>query len=196
MKKLITLITLTILLLIIFQFNSYGQEINNYQQETYGKSLNIGIGLGGHYGYYRYAGSSIPVLHIDYEFDVVKNFTLAPSLNVHSYSRPYYWGNNDSPYKNYHYRELGLAMGAKGTYYFDDLLKANSKWDFYLAGSLGFVAVFSSWDDGYYGDKNYYRNSNPLFLDLHIGTEYHLSNRFGLFLDLSTGVSTIGVAIH
>jgi hypothetical protein len=35
-----------------------------------------------------------------------------------------------------------------------------------------------------------------LFLDLHLGAEYHLNNRVGLFLDLSTGVSTIGLAIH
>jgi hypothetical protein len=76
------------------------------------------------------------------------------------------------------------------------LLKANSKWDFYLAGSLGFAIVNSSWDNDYYGDRNYYHHGSSLFFDLHIGTEYHFNNHLGAFLDLSTGVSTIGLAIH
>ncbi|MBK7683484.1 MAG: hypothetical protein IPJ26_13925 [Bacteroidetes bacterium] len=67
---------------------------------------------------------------------------------------------------------------------------------FYLASSLGFAIVSRSWDNDYYGDKNYFRHGNSLFLDFHIGTEYHLSKRVGLFLDLSTGVSTLGLAIH
>jgi hypothetical protein len=190
MKK---IITLTLLLLTVVQFSSYAQETT---REKYGKTLNLGVGLGGHYGYYKYAGNSIPVLHIDYELDVAKNFTLAPFLNIHTYSRRHYWGNNNYPYRNYYYRETGLGMGAKGTYYFDEILKADSKWDFYLAGSLGFVAVFSRWDADYYGDKDYYHRSSPLFLDFHIGAEYHINNRLGLFLDLSSGLSTFGIAIH
>lgn len=186
MKK---LIALTTFLLMIFQFNSYGQE-------KYGKSLNLGIGLGGHYGYYEYVGNLIPVLHIDYEFDVVKNLTLAPFLNIHTYTKSHYWGNPNNSYKNYNYRETGVAMGVKGAYYFDELLKAGSNWDFYLANSLGFVAVYSHWDDDYDGDRDYYRRPNPLFFDMHIGAEYHIHNRIGLFLDLSTGASTFGIAIH
>jgi hypothetical protein len=31
---------------------------------------------------------------------------------------------------------------------------------------------------------------------LHVGAEYHLSRKVGLFLDLSTGVSTLGLAFH
>jgi hypothetical protein len=186
-------ITLAILLLNIVHIKSYGQESS---QEKYGSTLNLSIGLGGHYGYYKYVGNSIPILHIDYEFDVAKNFTVAPFLNVHTYTRRHYWGNKNHPYKNYYYRETGLGVGAKGTYYFDEILRANSKWDFYLAGSLGFVSVFSRWDDGYLGDKDFYSRSSPLFLDLHIGAEYHINNRLGLFLDLSSGISTFGIAIH
>jgi Zn-dependent M28 family amino/carboxypeptidase len=84
----------------------------------------------------------------------------------------------------------------KGTYYFDQLLHAGPRWDFYGAGSLGFALVNTTWNADYYGSRNYYIAANPLFLDLHIGTEYHVSNRVGLFLDLSTGVSTIGIALH
>lgn len=186
MKK---ILSLSILLLTLFQTNVIAQE-------SYGNTLNLGVGVGGNYGYYRYAGSSIPVLHIDYEFDVAKNFTLAPFLNLHTFSRTQYWGNRNTPYRDYNYRETAFAIGGKGTYYFDEILKAGSKWDFYLAGSLGFVAVLSRWDNGYEGDKDIYRRSNPLYLDLHIGAEYHVNSKLGVFLDLSTGVSTIGIAIH
>jgi len=165
---------------------------------AYGKTLNLGLGIGGYAGYYGYAGQTLPVLHLNYEFDVAKDFTLAPFISYYSFSRRYYYGNNslNHPYKNYTYREVVIPIGAKGTYYFDNILNANSKWDFYLASSLGFAIVSRSWDNDYYGDKNYFRHGNSLFLDFHIGTEYHLSKRVGLFLDLSTGVSTIGLAIH
>lgn len=162
----------------------------------YGKTLNLGLGIGGYYGYYKYVGRTMPVFHIDYEFDVLKNFTIAPFISFYTYKNAYYWGNNNTPYKYYYYHETVIPIGVKGTYYFDQLLNANSKWDFYMAGSLGFAIVNSSWDSDYYGDKNYYRSGNPLFLDIHIGTEYHINSRIGMFLDLSSGVSTIGLAIH
>ncbi|MBN1339280.1 MAG: hypothetical protein JXA03_08150, partial [Bacteroidales bacterium] len=123
------------------------------------------------------------------------SFTLAPFISFYSYRRDYYYGN---PHDNnrYYYHETVILGGVKGTYYFDDLLNANPKWDFYLAGSLGFAFSNSRWDDGYEGDKDYYNSARPLFLDLHIGSEYHFNDKLGAFLDLSTGVSTIGLAIH
>ncbi len=188
-----------VLLIIMIGYTTTGliaQESNSH--EDFGGTLNLGVGIGGYSGYYRYVGRSIPVLHLDYEFDVAKDFTLAPFVSFYTFRNGYYWGdkNKNYPYKNYYYHETVIPIGVKGTYYFDDLLDANSKWDFYGAGSLGFAIVRSSWDNDYYGDKNYYRRGNSAFFDLHIGTEYHLSRRVGLFLDLSTGVSTIGLAIH
>lgn len=165
-------------------------------QEEFGHTLNLGLGVGGYSGYYNYIGHTLPVFHINYEFNVAKNFTLAPFISFYSYNRSYYWGDNNHPYRYYNYRQTVIPVGLKGTYYFDNLLHANSKWDFYLAGSLGFAIVSSSWDDDYYGDKNYYHGPSSLYLDLHIGTEFHITNRLGLFLDLSTGVSTFGIAIH
>ncbi|MES2779512.1 MAG: hypothetical protein V4651_06390 [Bacteroidota bacterium] len=179
----------TICCMMFFQFSATAQE-------KFGKTLNLGLGIGGYSGYYGYVGRSLPVFHLDYEFDVAKSFTLAPFVNFYSYSHDYYWGNNNTPYRYYTYRETVIPIGLKGTYYFDDLLKANSKWDFYLAGSLGFAIVNATWDDGYYGNRNYYRGGSSLFLDIHVGTEYHFNNRIGAFLDLSSGVSTIGLAIH
>lgn len=164
----------------------------NTTSEKYGQTANIGVGL----GYYGYLNSSIPVFNLNYEFDVAPNFTLAPFIGVFSHSNKYFWGNNNTPYRYYTYRETVIPIGVKGMYYFDDLIKANSKWDTYLGGSLGFALVNSHWEEGYNGDKNYYRGPRPIVLDIHLGAEYHINNRVGLILDLSSGVSSIGVAIH
>lgn len=190
MKKLIT-ITLSLLLTSVVYFESSAQSAS-----TYGKTLNLGLGVAGYGGYYKYAGRSLPVLHINYEFDVAKDFTLAPFLSLYTYSNEYYWGNNNNPDRYYTYRETVVPIGVKGTYYFDDILNANSKWDFYLAGSLGFALVSARWDEGYGGDRKYFNKGNSVFLDLHIGTEYHFNDRIGGFLDLSSGISTIGIAVH
>lgn len=161
-------------------------------REKYGNTLNLGAGI----GYYGYVGSPIPVGSLNYEFDVFKNFTIAPFIGVYAYQRDYYWGNKDYAYRNYYYRTMVVPVGAKGTYYFDQLFKANSKWDFYAAGSLGFAFRNSVWENGYNGDRRVTQTASPLYLDAHIGAEYHMTQKAGLFLDLSTGVSTFGLAIH
>jgi len=183
MKRLFT-IALTILFISFFQLNATAQE-------QHGSTLNLGIGIGGYGGYYKYADRSLPVFNINYEFDVAKRLTRAPFISFSTFSNDYRDNNN-----YYTCRQSIIPIGVKGTYYFDDLLQANSKWDFYLAGSLGFAIINSRWDNGYDGDNNYYRKGNPLFLDLHVGTEYHFNSKVGAFIDLSTGVSTIGIAIH
>lgn len=152
-------------------------------QEQYGRTLNIGVGIGGYSGYYGYVGRSLPVFHLNYEFDVANSFTLAPFVTFYSY-------------KNNTYRETVIPIGVKGTFYFDQLLKANQNWDFYLAGSLGFAIVKSTWDDNYNGNKDNYDKAPSMFFDVHAGVEYHLSKSIGLFLDLSGGVSTVGLAFH
>jgi hypothetical protein len=187
MKK----ITIALLFITALSFNLSAQEASS--NEKFGKALNLGLGI----GYYGYLGGSTPVFHLNYEFDVAKDFTVAPFVTFFSYSRSYYWGGNKNfPSRYYSYRETVIPIGAKGTYYFDDLLDAGAKWDFYLAGSLGFAIVNSSWENGYEGDQNVYHRSSALYLDFHIGTEYHFNNRIGAFLDFSTGISTIGIAIH
>ncbi len=179
MKK----ITLTLILaLTIIGATAYAQ---NSSSGGHGRTLNIGLGIGGYYGYYHYAGSSLPVFNINYEFDVAKNFTLAPFATFYSY-------RND----NKHYRESIIPVGVKGSYYLDQAFNAGANWDFYLAGSLGFAIHRTTWDDGTPVGETYYHNVSPLFLDLHFGTEYHLSSRVGLFLDLSTGVSTLGLSFR
>lgn len=159
---------------------------------SYGSTLNAGLGI----GYYGYVGRSIPVLHLNYEFDVAKNFTLAPFISFYSVSNEYYWGNSNNPDRYYTYRETVIPIGIKGTYYFDQLVKAGGNWDFYIAGSLGLAIVNRNWEDGYGGNTNYYRSAQPLYLDFHIGTEYHFNSRIGAFLDLAGNGSSIGIAIH
>lgn len=165
--------------------------------EKFGNTLNLGAGI----GYYGYIGGALPVGMINYEFNVAKNFTLAPFAGIYSYRKDYYWGNpnqphNDPSYRLYSYRETAVPLGVKATYYFDQLFKASPKWDFYAAGSVGFVLRSRVWENEYYGDKHVEQRSTPLYLDAHVGAEYHLNEKAGLFLDLSTGVSTAGLAIH
>jgi len=162
--------------------------------EKYGKTLNLGAGI----GYYGYVGNSMPVGTMNFEFDVARHFTLAPFVGIYSYRRSYYWGNpnKEESYRYYSYRETAVPVGVKGTYYFDKLFHANAKWDFYASGSVGFVFRSVQWENGYYGDRYAYRSASPLYLDAHIGAEYHMTQKAGIFLDLSTGVSTFGFAFH
>jgi hypothetical protein len=178
------LITITILSLFLTTYTASAQE-------HHGKTLNLGLGVGGYSGYSKYAAHSLPVFNINYEFDVARNFTLAPFISFYTYSDRYYWSN-----AYYTYRETVIPVGVKGTYYFDELLKAHAKWDFYAAGSVGFAVVNSRWQAGFDGDKNHFHRGNSLFADLHVGAEYHFSRGAGVFLDLSSGISTIGLAIH
>lgn len=189
------IVILSIAIFTALSLNSNAQDKGS--GEKFGRVLNLGAGI----GYYGYVGRTIPVIMINYEFDVAKNFTLAPFIGVYSYRNYYYWGNPGKPhwdpsYRQYHYRETAVPVGIKGSYYFDPLLGAGDKWDFYAAGSLGFVFRSVTWDNDYYGDRRAYQSASPLYLSLHVGTEYHLTENAGLFLDLSTGVSTFGLAIH
>ena len=188
--KTIKFTTIALLVLIGIKLNAQEKP----EAEKYGKTLNLGAGI----GYYGYLGQTVPVGTINFEFDVAKNFTLAPFIGFYSYQRSYYWGdgNKNYPYRSYSYRTVVVPVGVKGTYYFDQLFRANPKWDFYAAASLGFQFRNTVWESGYYGDRNAYQTASPLYLDAHVGAEYHMTSKAGLFLDLSTGVSTFGLAIH
>lgn len=178
-------ITLYFVLILLTIGTSVSAQRTNYS-ERHGGALNLGLGIGGynrHYGYYGEVGHSQVVLNLNYELGVTRNFTLAPFISLYSYS-------------DEHYTAIVAPIGVKGTYYLDDALNAGSKWDFYLAGSLGIALASTSWDDDYNGDRSNYHSTHPLYLDFHVGAEYHISNKVGLFLDLSTGVSTIGLAFH
>lgn len=179
-----------IILFCLIGMNTFSQKTTT--GEKYGTTLNLGVGI----GYYGYIGHSRPVLHANLELDVARNFTLAPFITYYSYSNYRYWGNNDHEYKNYSYRQSVIPIGLKGTYYFDSFLGAGSKWDFYLAGSLGFTIRKTVWENGYYGDTEVTHGTSRLYWDAHIGTEYHINQKIGLQLDFSTGISTLCLAFH
>lgn len=183
-------IKIAFLLLFIIATSSLSAQDKTYG-EKHGGTLNLGLGI----GYYGYLDNNMPVLHANYEFDVAKNFTLAPFITIYSYKSYTYWGDSNHPEREYYYRQTAIPIGVKGTYYFDQLLQASPKWDFYLSGSLGYVIRTTTWENNYYGSKTIKSNGN-LYLDVHVGTEYHFNNNIGMFLDLSSGTSTIGLAIH
>lgn len=175
-------LTLSIVLVLMALGTSLFAQSDHYP-EQHGRTLNLGAGIGGYSGYYGYIGRTLPVFDINYEFNVANSFTLAPFATFYTY-------------RGDHYRETVIPVGVKGTFYFDQLFRANPDWDFYLAGSLGFAIITSTWDTNYNGDRTYWTSPGALFLNLHIGAEYHLTEQFGVFLDLSNGVSTFGLAIH
>jgi hypothetical protein len=194
MKK---LLIVSLFFLIGFSFNVSAQEVTS--SVNHGNTLNLGVGVGGYGGYYGYVANSMPVLHLDFEYTVAKNFTLAPFISFYTYSNSRNWGvacnQENYPFKNYRFHETVIPVGVKGKFYFNTLLNTGSKWDLYVAGSVGIAIVNSKWESGYHGATNYVHGTNPLFLDAHIGTEYHVSSKLGIFLDISTGVATIGLAI-
>ncbi len=172
---------LSFFFLTILSISVLAQNANS--GESHGRALNLGVGIGGYSGYYGYIGHTLPVLHINYELSVANNFTLAPFATFYTYKEQYY-------------RETVIPVGLKGSLYLDQLLRVNSNWDFYLAGSLGFAIVKSIWNADYHGSRDYYTSPRPFFFDGHIGLEYHINSRVGLFLDFSTGVSTLGLSFH
>lgn len=167
-------------------------SLNLRSQEKFGHALNVGVGAG-YYGYYY---GTAPALALNYEFDVFKNFTLAPFISIATYKSYRYWGDYYYPYRDYSYRETIIPVGVKGSYYFDELFDASPKWDFYAAASIGVAFRSVSWENGYNGSRVVRSSSTPLFGTLHLGTEYHLTNKVGLFLDISTGFSTLGLGFH
>lgn len=46
------------------------------------------------------------------------------------------------------------------------------------------------------GSRNIYKSTSPLHLAGHIGAEYYINEKTWIFFDLSSGVSTFGLAVH
>ena len=184
-------ILIFIIALAFFNFKGTAQSsYNTAPREMFGPTINVGAGI----GYYGYAGRPAPAVMVNVELDIARNITLAPFIGYYSYANDYYWGNPNSPYRYYSYRETVVPVGIKGAYYFDQLFRAGDKWDFYAAASLGFAFHSVTWDNGYYGERNVVNGPSPLYGSAHIGSRLHITPNFGLFLDLSTGFSTFGLS--
>ncbi|MEH0157139.1 hypothetical protein V6R21_23660 [Limibacter armeniacum] len=181
-----------VMLCMVFMTSTFAQSRRSSggAPSSYGNTLNIGLGLG--YG--------VPLL-VNYEFDVAKDFTLAPFIGYHRYRE--YWGRY-----NAYYIENIVPIGAKGTYYLDDVFGlTNPKWDLYGAASLGFNIYSYRWKDatpdGWDDSWDAASETSALFLTVHAGAQYHFNSKLGVFLDLAGGLAgpstvmpTVGLAIN
>lgn len=157
-------------------------------QESYGNTANLGLGIG--YGYGDRFRSTLPIFHFNYEFDVAPNFTLAPFVTLIHYRTYSNWNGN-----KYRYRSTIIPLGLRACYYFDEILNLDSRFDIYLGGAIAFNLHNERWDDGYFGPA-YNGGFTNLYLDGTLGAEFHINEKIGLILDLSTGISTFGIALH
>ena len=119
--------------------------------------------------------------------------TLNLGLGLGGYLGNHNYYGNGLPVLDVNY-EFGVSRNI--TVYLDQLLHAGPSWDFYVAGSLGIAVTNTTWDANYYGNRTYYQERSPLYLDFHLGAEYLITRKLGIFLDLSSGISTIGLALH
>ncbi|GAA4821341.1 hypothetical protein [Algivirga pacifica] len=113
--------------------------------------------------------SGIP-LSLDYEFGVSRDITIAPTLGLGlGYG--------------------GFSVGAKGRFYFDDIFQMDRAFDLYGGVSLGVVP-----GQEYYGGETARRGY--FYTDLHVGARYHLTPRFGMFLDVALSSASLGASIR
>jgi hypothetical protein len=182
MKKLILLIAICL--------SSFCSRV--IAQDGFGNTLNLGVGV----GYPGYVGHAVPAFNLSYEFGLPHNFTLAPFVGIYSYQNNMYWGDAYTPYRNYSYTETVVPVGGKLAYYFNQLFQAGPRWDFYGALSLGFSFRTVVWENGYYGDRTLTNDASPMYVNLHAGARYYMTDRAGLFLDLSTGTTTFGLSLN
>jgi hypothetical protein len=156
-------------------------------QEKYGRTVNGGAGL----TFARYSNFPIPAINFNSEFDLVQNVTLAPSISFLRYN-DYGTGYLGQEYK---YRTTVIPIGVKSYYYFDELLELDGKFDVYAGIAAGINLAFGKWENGYNG-LDYAPSYNAIYVDLHVGGEYHFKEDMGVYVDLSSGLSTIGLAFH
>lgn len=161
-------------------------------KEYYGNVLNAGIGM----TYYNYVGYPVQAVHLNYELQLDRNVTAAPFVMLYAYRGTYRWGDAYTVGRTYKYSEIVVPVGFKISYYLDELLKTGAKWDFYSSGALGFVYRKTTWEPSYKGKSQTDPGMGPLYVDVHIGTEYHIHKSVGLVLDISAGVSTLSLAFH
>lgn len=114
---------------------------------------------------------------INYEFDIAKNITLAPVVEMYAV-RDNIVSNSDN--------ESGAALvfAAKGCYYFDQLFHAGPKWDFYAGVSAG-IAYERITDNEDKTTETSLKRVNP---KAHIGAQLNIKPNMGLFLDVSRRV--------
>lgn len=81
-----------------------------------------------------------------------------------------------------------LVLGAKGSYYFDNLMGLSDPWDIYAGANAGFGLWIGN-------DKD--NNSSDIAIGLHVGARWFWNEKWGLYLELGGGKlgSTAGLGI-
>lgn len=163
MKKLVSVLLVGMALLLNISVYAGDKETKKTERRSSEGAGFVNIGLGmGYYG-------SIPVM-ADFEFGIIPEITVGPTVG---FGVGHGW----------------FSIGAKGRYYFDHLINADSKFDLYGGASLN-LAVVKGNDEGRYG------GGVGLMPDVHIGGRYHFAKNLSGLLELSSGVSSIGVSFR
>ncbi len=144
------------------------QTTSAQERELHGSALNLGVGIG---------ARQAAVYHINYEFDVVPSFTIAPSASFYGYTK-------------------FVPIGVKGSFYFDDVLNLDREWDLYVGATAAMGIVSDEWNNQAYRDMYRFRGANNLFFDVHLGAEYQVTPRAGMFIDLASNAATIGIVLR
>lgn len=199
--------TLIFCLLIGVQgFSAVPRSMTGNNETRYTKRLNVG------FGYNYYAG--IPFI-VNYELsnrtlgmqeDPLEQYqlglTFAPQFGFYRYTDWY-----PSPlrsFSNYNYSVNNLFFGVKTHFYFDRVLKMPEALDLYFAMAPQIMIRRVTWDydagipDIYKPNNRWLANRrgvNAFVLPIHIGAEYKLSKKFGVWGDIGTMMSTVGLSV-
>ncbi len=132
------------------------------------KMLSAGVGA---------TGWGIPV-YVRYEQGIAKNFTLGGGLSYQSYRERY---------SNSKWRHTIFGVNIRGSYHFNELFNANSDWDFYAGGSVGFYSWNTKWDDT--GTQYDYdgRGNGGMSLGGHVGARYFVNEKIALNAEVGGG---------
>lgn len=174
MKKLTLLTLLAWLIAVAMMPSANAQTI-----EKGTKFLNAGIGL----GTYTYRGLPIGA---SFEYTVKDNISVGGSFDFSRY------GYNSGGYK---WSYTFLFFAARGTYHFGEILNiSDSKFDPYAGLSLG-VRTSSYRDNAGYSGDYYSPYGNSVFLGLHAGARYMLSEKIGAFGEVGYGVAALRLGV-
>lgn len=170
--------------------------VNAQPFETGTNVLDIGVGLGGHYGYWSSGYSSTPALGISYDHGF-KEGVGPGTIGIGGYfgykGISYHYDYNYSNYF-YDYKWTYLIFGIRGTYHYN--FELDDKLDLYGGLMLSFnnVSFKESSNDPYYASKSGNYNGY-VDLSLFVGGSYYLTNNIAVFTEFGYGIAywTIGV---
>jgi outer membrane immunogenic protein len=172
MKKKIFIVVF--ILSAFYSVSSYAQ-FNPYTEKA--KMLSVGIGA---------SGWGIP-LYGRYEQAVADNITIGGTLSFQS---------KTESYTGYKWKHTIVGLNGRGSYHFNELLKAPDIWDFYAGASLGYFF----WNTEYNGSgTDVYSGSGDggFSIGAHVGGRYFVNDKIAINLELGGGTvlggATLGV---